>query len=141
MSDLNFEVTVGRPKPKDFKVLSDGLLSHHTRQGHQRTSEEINIFLKDKRKTVYGGVIATVLWNGLEINSLWVNESIRGQGWGTKLMAAAEAEGKARGCTVVYTNTFSWQAPEFYLKLGYQPYGRLDNFPPGANLTYLYKRL
>lgn len=141
MTNLNFEVTVGRPKLKDYKTLSDGMLSYHAKQGHQRTSEVINIFLKDKNKKVYGGVIVTVLWNGIEINSLWVEESLRGQGWGRKLMEEAEKEGKKRGCTIIYTNTFTWQAPHFYEKLGYKPYGKLDNFPPGNSLTYYYKNL
>jgi ribosomal protein S18 acetylase RimI-like enzyme len=141
MSNYNFEVTVGRPKLKDYKVLSDGMLLFHSQNGHQRISEEINIFLKDDKKSVYGGVIVTVLWNGLEINSLWVKESLRGQGWGKKLLLAAEKEGKVRGCTVAYTNTFTWQAPEFYKKLGYKPYGKLDNFPPGSTLTYFSKKL
>ena len=141
MTDLNFEVTVGRPKPKDYKALSDGMLSYHNEQGHRRVSETINIFLKDNHKKVYGGVIVTVLWNGLEINSLWVEESLRGQGWGKKLMAMAETEGKIRGCTLAYTNTFTWQAPEFYEKLGYKPYGKLENFPPGNALTYFCKKL
>ncbi len=141
MINLNFEVTVGRPKPKDYKVLSDGMLLYHAKQGHRRTSEVINIFLKDDNKKVHGGIVVTVLWNGMEINSLWVEESLRNQGWGRKLVAAAEKEGKDRDCTIVYTNTFTWQAPGFYERLGYKPYGKLENFPPGNTLTYFYKNL
>jgi ribosomal protein S18 acetylase RimI-like enzyme len=141
MTDLNFEVTVGRPNPKDYKVLSDGMLLYHAKQGHRRTSEVINIFLKDDNKKVHGGIIVTVLWNGMEINSLWVEESLRNQGWGRKLVAAAEKEGKARDCTIAYTNTFTWQAPGFYEKLGYKPYGKLENFPKGNTLTYFCKNL
>ena len=141
MSDLSFEVTIGKPKLKDYKILSDGMLSYHNKKGHRRTSEIINIFLKDNHKKVRGGIIATVLWNGIEINSLWVEEDLRGRGWGRKLVEAIEKEGEIRGCTIIYTNTFSWQSPAFYEKLGYKPYGRLENFPPGNTLTYFYKNL
>jgi ribosomal protein S18 acetylase RimI-like enzyme len=141
MADPKLEMTVGRPKPKDYKALSDGMLSHHAKQGHQRTSEIINIFLKDKNKKVYGGIIVTVLWNGMEINSLWVEESLRGKGLGKKLVLAAEKEGRKRGCGVIYTNTFTWQAPHFYEKLGYKPFGKLEDFPPGNILTYYFKNL
>lgn len=141
MADFNFEVTVGRPDHKDFKVVYEGMLLYHAKKGHRRVSEVINIFLKDKHKKVHGGIIATVLWNGIEINSLWVEESLRGRGWGKKLVEEAEKEGKIRGCTIAYTNTFTWQAPEFYKKLGYKPFGKLDNFPKGYSLTYFYKNL
>jgi GNAT superfamily N-acetyltransferase len=118
MSNLKFEVNVGRPNFKDYKVISDGMLLYHDKKGHRRTSEVIYIFLKDEKKKVYGGVIATVLWNGIEINSLWVDESLRKKGYGRKLVEEIEKEGIKRDCTIVYTNTFTWQAPEFYEKLG-----------------------
>lgn len=139
--DFDFQITVGRPKPKELRVLIDGLLAHHAKQGHPRRSEVVNIFLKDKTKKVVGAVIITILWNGMDINSLWVDESLRGKGWGRKLMLAAEAEGKKRGCTLAYTNTFTWQAPKFYEKLGYSLYGKLDNYPTGSSLFYYQKKL
>lgn len=141
MNNLSFEITVGKANPKDFKVLYDGMLKYHAKKGHQRVFEEINIFLKDEYKKVWAGAIAVVLWNGIEINSLWVNESLRGQGYGKKLVEMIEKEGKLRGCTIAYTNTFTWQAPKFYKKLGYKPYGELKDFPPGNSLTYFYKNL
>lgn len=141
MTDLNLVINVGKPEFKDYKVLVNGILSYHAKQGHPRKSELIHIFLKDKNKKVLGGVIFTILWNGMEINSLWVEKSLRKQGWGRKIVEAAEKEGKIRGCTLVYTNTFSWQAPDFYKKLGYKPFGKLDNFPKGSSLTYFYKNL
>ena len=141
MTNYNFEVTVGRPNLKAYKALSDGMLHHHDIKGHRRTSEIINIFVKDNTKKVCGGIIGTILWNGMEINSLWVKESLRGQGLGSKLVKALEKEGKQRGCTISYTNTFSWQAPEFYEKLGYKSFGKIDNFPQGNTLTYFYKNL
>lgn len=141
MDDFEVEITVGKPKPKDYRVLSNGLLAHHSHQGHPRRSEVVHIFLKDKHKKVLAGVIMTVLWNGMEINSLWVEESLRGRGLGTTLMNMAEEEGKKRGCTIAYTNTFSWQAPGFYERSGYTSYGKLENFPPGSSLTYYSKKL
>ena len=141
MPEFNFEITVGRPKLQDYKVLSAGMLRYHRELGHPRTSETINIFLKDSKHQVHGGIIGTVLWNGLEINSLWVAESLRGQNYGRKLVEALEKEGEKRGCTLIYTNTFTWQAPGFYEKLGFKSYGQLDNFPPGNSLIYYSKNL
>jgi len=116
-------------------------LSHHASKGHPRKSELFSIALKDKNDKVLGGIVVCFLWNGMEIQSFWVDESIRKNGWGSKLMQAVETEAIKRECTVAYTNTFPWQAPEFYKKRGYTLYGKLDNFPKGSDLSYFKKDL
>ena len=141
MNNLRLVAKEGEPNPEDKKVMVEGLLSHHAKSGHPRKSEIYYISLKDENDKVLGAIIVTFLWNGMEINSLWVDESIRKQGWGRKLMKAVEDEAIKRGCTVAYTNTFPWQAPEFYKKLGYELYGRLDDLPKGSCLSYFCKKL
>lgn len=126
---------------EDKKILVEGMLHHHASNGHPRKKDVFSIALRDRNGVFVGGLIASVLWNGLEIDSLWVDESLRGRGWGTKLMTAAEAEGLKRGCTFAYTNTFSWQAPSFYEKIGYKLFGRLQDFPQGCCLSYYRKHL
>ena len=45
-----------------------------------------------------------------------------------------------RGCHSVWVDTFSFQAPGFYPKLGYKVFGELD-YPPGHKRIFLQKRL
>jgi ribosomal protein S18 acetylase RimI-like enzyme len=132
---------LGGLKPKDKAVVKNGLLSHHLKSGRQRKTETFNIILKNKSDDLVGAIVVTLLWNGMEINSLWVEESLRGKGWGRKLHKAAENEGLKRGATISYTNTFPWQAPKFYEKLGYKLYGKLEGFPEGSFLSYYSKNL
>lgn len=141
INDLRFVTSEGEPVPEDKKVLVDGLLAHHVRKGHLRKSTLFSIFVKDQNNMVLGGIIVSFLWNGMEIQSLWIDESIRKQNWGRKLVQAAEEEAVKRGCTVAYTNTFLWQAGDFYTKLGYSIYGTLEDFPKGSSLLYLRKNL
>ncbi|MBI4065091.1 GNAT family N-acetyltransferase [Candidatus Gottesmanbacteria bacterium] len=141
MDDLRFITSEGDPKPEDKKVLTEGLLAHHMSKGHPRKSKVFSIFLKNQNDKVFGGIIVSLLWNGMEIQSLWVDESVRKQGWGRKLLEAVETEAIKRGCTIVYTNTFSWQAGDFYTKLGYATYGKLDGFPENNSLIYYRKNL
>ncbi len=138
---MKFSVTEGEPDPRDFKALSDGLLSYHAQQGHPRKSEKLSIFLKDENGKAHAGIIVTFLWNGMHIDSLWVDSELRGKGYGTQLMKMAEEEAVKRRCTIAYTDTFTWQAPGFYEKLGYTLYGNLDNFPEGNALKYYRKNL
>ncbi len=141
MNKLNLVASEGEPSPEDKKVMVEGLLSHHAKSGHPRKSKMYFILLKDEKGKVLGVVIVTFLWNGMEVNSLWVDESVRKHGWGSKLMQAVEEEAVKRGCTLAYTNTFPWQAPEFYKKLGYSLYGELPDFPEGSSLSYFSKKL
>ena len=141
MADFRVEITEGEPKPEDKKALVDGLLAHHAASGNPRRTETLSMWLKDEYGVVHGGIIVTFLWNGMEIQSLWVDEKVRKQGWGRKLMEMAEEEAVRRGCSIAYTNTFPWQAPEFYQKLGYTLYGKLEGFPEGHSLSYFFKKL
>ena len=141
MTDITFTPINGEPDPEDKQIMVDGMLAYHSSKGHPRKTDTFSVVMKDENDKLRGTVIVTFLWNGMEIQSLWVDESLRHQGWGSKLLSAAEAEGMKRGCTVAYTNTFTWQAPGFYTKQGYSLYGKLDNFPPGNSLSYFCKKL
>lgn len=141
MNGLRFVVTEGEPSPEDKKVMVEGMLTYHTSHGHIRKTDVYSIWLKDKNDKVFGCVVVSFLWNGMEIQSLWVDDSVRKQGWGRKLIQAVEEEAIKRGCTIAYTNTFTWQAPKFYEKLGYVLFGKLENFPPGNSLGYFSKKL
>ncbi len=92
-----------------------------------------------------GAVVAALsswTWGGcLEIEFLWVREDHRRDGYGSRLLAAAEAEGIARGATQAVVSTHSFQAPDFYRKHGYAIYGAVEDYPRGHRHLHLRKRL
>jgi len=90
---------------------------------------------------VVGGILGHTRWRWMYIAKLWVDESARGQGLGTRLMEAAEDLARSRGCTDVSLDTFDHQARPFYEKLGYELFGTLEGYPPGSRQYYLRKRL
>jgi hypothetical protein len=57
------------------------------------------------------------------------------------MMAQAEAEAIRRGCRHAHVDTIDFQAPDFYLKLGYTVWGVLDDIPPGHRRIFLKKDL
>jgi ribosomal protein S18 acetylase RimI-like enzyme len=75
------------------------------------------------------------------IDLVWVHERLRGRGIGTELMKRAEAALRSRGGEVVFLSTWSFQAPRFYEKLGYLPFGTLEGMPPNARRVWYSKRL
>jgi GNAT superfamily N-acetyltransferase len=68
-----------------------------------------------------------------------VSEALRGRGVGRDLMAAAERHALEAGCRAVWLDTF--QAHDFYLGLGYEAFGVLDDYPAGQQRTFMRKAL
>jgi GNAT superfamily N-acetyltransferase len=72
---------------------------------------------------------------------LWVHADLRGKGYGSRLLALAEDEARARGCYLVTLGSYSFQAPGFYQRHGYQVVGTVPDCPPGHAHVYLMKAL
>ena len=88
-----------------------------------------------------GGFAGHVVFGWLFVELLWIETRLRGTGQGRALMERGEAEARQLGATRSYLNSFSFQAPDFYRKLGYREYGRLDDFPAGSQRVFLMKVL
>ena len=71
---------------------------------------------------------------------MWVRADLRRGGIGRWLMQEAERRGRDLGCHSAWLDTFSFQAPGFYAKLGYREFARLD-YPPDHQRIFLKKRL
>ena len=102
----------------------------------------LRIVLKaNESDAVVGALTGQSVWEWLYVHLLWVDEARQGEGLGSRLMQAAEMEAEKRGCTGVWVSTYSFQAPDFYQKLGYLSFGRIDDFPPGYVRHFYQKRL
>jgi GNAT superfamily N-acetyltransferase len=101
----------------------------------------VNYVLRSERGDVLGGVLG-LLWGGwLQVSYLWVSDSARGMGYGTRLMETAEAYARSQGAVAAALETYSFQARPFYERLGYEVFGRLDGYPTGHTKFFLKKNL
>ena len=101
----------------------------------------IFLFLRDRQGKVVGGLDGFMGLGWLNIGTLWVAEKLRGQGYGKKLVLAAEQKAVQHGCKSAYLFTYSFQNPEFYLHIGYEIFGKLEDFPPNHSRYFLNKKL
>ena len=90
---------------------------------------------------VTGGLWGVTLFRWLEVEMLFVPRPMRGQGVGSALMAAAETEARDRGCLGIRVDAFSFQAGQFYEKIGFSLFGALEDCPPGHQRLFFQKRL
>jgi GNAT superfamily N-acetyltransferase len=94
-----------------------------------------------QRGKIVAGLAAETFLGWMFVSLLWVSERHRGKGWGSSLIETAEAEARDRGVRNVYLDSFSFQAPSFYAKLGYREFGRLKEFPAGHDRVFMTKAL
>ncbi|MDC3413171.1 GNAT family N-acetyltransferase [Terrihalobacillus insolitus] len=104
-------------------------------------NKNISFVIKDNKEKIVGGITGNMFWYHLHIDILWVDENIRENGYGSKLLKKMEDFAIEKGCRLIYLDTFSFQAPEFYKKNGYEVFGMLEDHPKGFNQYFLQKRL
>ncbi len=75
------------------------------------------------------------------MDSLWIDQTLRHQGWGTKLMHEAEKMGREHGASFVTLNTMDWEALPFYQKLGYTTEFIREGYEKNSKMFMLRKNL
>jgi|SRR5665213_1757007 len=128
--------------PKDFskKVLKK-LDAHNREHFISFNYKEFALSAKNDKGKMVGGLTGRTYWGWLFVNLLWVEKRFRKLGLGTELLQKAESLAKKRGCRYVHLDTFTFQAPGFYRKLGFRRFGTLKPFPKGASRLYFYKKI
>ena len=97
------------------------------------------LFSIEENLTFIGGVSGNVYWDGLEIDTLWVDDSYRRRGVGGRLLKEAEEYAISQGAVIAFLKTV--EAKRSYKKHGYEVYGELEDRPIGSVLYHMKKRL
>jgi len=140
---MNPDLSIAIETPPEKQTLTDlgaGLRAYNDSFTGPSQAIEYVVTLRDPDGKFRGGVYCDLYWNALFIKWVWLDESLRKGGIGTKLLGDAEAEGRRRGAKMVHLDTFSFQARGFYEKLGYRVFGTLD-YPTGIQRHYMTKPL
>lgn len=139
---MNISIIAGTDKADKTAVLNKLLAYNriHFPKELQERYREANLYLKDDQGQVRGGLIAEVCYNWLEIHYLCIDVELRHTGYGKQLMEQVEQIAIQSQCDFIKVDTLTFQALEFYQKLGYVVYGELPN-AGGFTHYYLKKDL
>ena len=141
MSD-EYQITLtDSPSSDDLRVLREGLGGYDVAQGAPADWQALAIFLRDEHGRVVGGLYGDTCWGWLHVSSLWMEERLRGQGHGSRLLAEAERRARRRGCHHAYLDTFDFQALPFYQKQGYTVFAEQKDMPLGHTRYFVQKQL
>jgi ribosomal protein S18 acetylase RimI-like enzyme len=140
LTHLTWE-TSGDPARADVEAVHAGLDGFNRSAADLAAVRPLGCFARLSSGRCVGGAIART-WGGCcEITQLWVDEAHRARGLGSRLVRLVEDEARARGCSLVYLDTFSFQAPGFYRRLGYEVACAVEGFPDGITKFLMRKRL
>ena len=129
------------PTENEIKYIREELNQFNNEIVGEDGHTPLNIVEYDTNGNIIGGILGGTYWGWMYVDILWVHESHRYKGIGSKLLREAEKEAIRRGCHHVNLDTMSWQAPEFYQKHGYEVIGILPDIPNGNQKYLLMKAL
>jgi GNAT superfamily N-acetyltransferase len=98
---------------------------------HPADAMPVDISLDDLEGDVVAGISAVTRRGTLTIDMLWVDEPLRGQGIGRRLMQMAEEVAIERGCTQARISVTG--GVEFYVGMGYSISGTVQQVTPTAD--------
>lgn len=142
MNDQSNQILVGDGDPDLDQRLSDELDAvNAAATTGTPAARELTVQLHDDDGLV-GGLSGWTWGVAAGIGMTWVRGDRRGDGTGSRLLAAFEDEARARGCTHVFTTSFTFQAPGFYERHGYVEMFRWQDLPAlGQADVHLRKEL
>ena len=103
--------------------------------------KEFSFFAHDEAGKIVGGLIVYAEKSSIFIDILWVSDKLRNCGVGSRLIAAAEDEGRKLGIQYSTTDTFAFQAVDFYKKNGYQEIGVIKEYIEGHDKIFFRKNI
>ncbi|MBE5904987.1 MAG: GNAT family N-acetyltransferase [Pseudobutyrivibrio sp.] len=138
--DINFRITADGNE-QDINDIFEMLKEYNLSSREESENVPLGIFFEDGKGKKLAGLTGETFGNWLCIHYLFVEDHLRKDGLGSKLLEAAENEARNRGCKYAFVDTFSFQAPEFYIKHGYKEVFALNDYPYTGKRFYYTKEL
>ena len=134
-------VLTDAPDRSDIDVIGHGLDAFNDTQTGIKDRRLLAVLVKDASGKTLGGISGRSSLGLLFLDLVYLPESLRGDGLGSRLLAMAEEEGRRRGCKSAVLYTISFQAPEFYKRHGWRVFGEIACDLPGTSRIFMTKEL
>jgi GNAT superfamily N-acetyltransferase len=127
------------PGEEVAKAIDAGLTAFNVRTMGAPDWMPVQVAVRGDDGTVIGGITARVFLDTLYISTVWIDDSLRGQGHGRAMLDVVETEGRRLGATHSWLYTASWQARPFYEAMGYSCFGEMA-FGAGKHWRYFMRK-
>ncbi len=139
--EKEYEIVFVEHPDEAWGIIGRGIDEYNNRQAGNQNTQILCFVIQGPAQEIMGGIVAFIYWDWLYIDLMWIKEELRGCGYGRRLLMRVEDESRKRGVKHAYLDTFSFQAPGFYEKQGYQVFGELSDFPKGHRRYFFTKEL
>lgn len=127
--------------PEHREAVLSPLRAYNIAQAGDPGVQSVAVLIEDDAGTAIGGLWGRIAFGWLFVELLGLPDAARGGGWGRALMERAESIAREAGCTGIWLDTYDFQAPGFYEKLGFTQFGKIADYPPGHTRFFYQKRL
>jgi ribosomal protein S18 acetylase RimI-like enzyme len=127
-----------KPNQRQISIYYEGLREYNLRFVRGDVAP-FSAALENDKKEIIGGIKGMSRWGRFNIETLWVHDKYRKIGLGKKLIIIAENEAKRRKCSGIDLDTFSFQAPAFYERMGFKKIGKIGKYQNGFQRIFYSK--
>ena len=140
---MTFQITTSKVTPEIEKEILEEFIQHTIEtigfDGFQKDYTSFEI--RDEKQELVGICTVKLFFGNLHIKVLIIKKKYRGQGFGTQLINHALQYAKEQGCSFAFIESMSFQAPEFYKKLGFEVELKRDGYAGNTSFYYLRRDL
>ena len=129
------------PNATEVDFLEERIYEHIVQQTGITDGAYLAVFLRGEDDRLVGGAYGWTFGGACYVRFLFVPADLRGRGHGMRVMRAVEQEAVRRGCTQIVLETYDFQAPDFYRKLGFSAVSTVPDFPRGHQRMTMRKPL
>lgn len=123
------------------KQIYEGFSRHAISMiGHDEKFDPV-AFIAYDQGCFAGAIVVELFWGALHVKYIYVDDGYRGKGVGARLMEYALKYGCDKACSFAFVETMSFQALDFYRKMGFELEFTRSGYKHGTSFHYLRKLL
>ncbi|MBY0291774.1 MAG: GNAT family N-acetyltransferase [Alphaproteobacteria bacterium] len=105
------------------------------------TTQPFSLSIRDENSKIIAGIYGFIFYDHARVEYMWVDEPYRKQGVGRKLFQKLDEYCRFKGCSVIQLDTFDFQSPAFYERMGFEYIGTVSEWTCGHNCYFMRKML
>lgn len=126
---------------QDIDTIEDRIYEYNQSVTGKCDARGLAFLIRDEADRIVAACAGYSWADSSELKLMWVDQGLRGRGYGRDLLNAYLAEATNRGVKQVWVASYDFQAPEFYERAGFKREAEFRDWPPGHSNIILRKPL